>query len=116
MKTSSFILSSLGLCLSGLMLANLTHAQTPQPNNNGNGDNTNVTNSYPANERRVFIASCAPDRGTTWQVVCGCTFDKIRANIPYSQYQEIARKLNSGEDLPQNILNFINECIDNPNP
>lgn len=35
--------------------------------------------------------------------------------MPYSQYQEIARKLREGEELPSNILDFINECIDAPN-
>jgi hypothetical protein len=116
MKVSSFALSSLGLCLSGLLFATLTQAQTSQPNNNGSSNNTNITNSYPPNERRAFINSCASGQSATFQIVCGCTFDKIKANIPYAQYQEIARKLRTGEELPQNILNFIDECIDTPAP
>ena len=113
MKNSAFVLTSLGLCLSGLLLANVTRAQTSQLNNNGN--NTGTSNSYPPGERRAFINSCAAGESATFQIVCGCTFDKIRANIPYSQYQEIARKLRAGEEMPQNILNFISECINTPN-
>ncbi|MBP0020236.1 MAG: hypothetical protein J7647_22110 [Cyanobacteria bacterium SBLK] len=108
MKIGSLVLTAFGLCLSGLFLATLTRAQTVQPSNNDN------TNAYPASERRAFINSCASGQSSTFQVVCGCTFDKIKANIPYSQYQEIARKLREGEELPQNILTFINECLNAP--
>ncbi|MEM9540227.1 MAG: hypothetical protein AAGA60_12100 [Cyanobacteria bacterium P01_E01_bin.42] len=109
MKSSSFVFTFLGLCLSGLFFATPSRTQTPQP------DNSNNAIVYPANERRAFINNCASGQSNTFQVICGCTFDKIKANMPYSQYQEIARKLREGEELPSNILDFINECIDAPN-
>jgi hypothetical protein len=80
----------------------------------GNGAGGDDSSGYTAEVEQEFIDACvagAGGGGVTEQ--CQCTYDELKANVPFERFDELDRQLATAEpgaDLPQELIDAVTAC------
>ncbi|MGH9234606.1 MAG: hypothetical protein ACRD0R_14870, partial [Acidimicrobiales bacterium] len=68
---------------------------------------------YTAAVEQEFIDACVGSAGGGATEQCQCTYDELKANVPFERFAELDRELATAEpgaDLPQELLDAVAAC------
>jgi hypothetical protein len=68
---------------------------------------------YTAAVEQEFIDACVAGAGGGATEQCQCTYDELKANVPFERFAELDRELAAAEpgaDLPQELLDAVAAC------
>jgi actin-like ATPase involved in cell morphogenesis len=79
----------------------------------GNGSGGDDAEGYTAAVEQEFIDACVAGATGDATEQCQCTYDELKANVPFERFAELDRQLATAEpgaDLPQELLDAVAAC------
>jgi actin-like ATPase involved in cell morphogenesis len=79
----------------------------------GNGAGGDDSSGYTAEVEQEFIDACVAGAGGGGTEQCQCTYDELKANVPFERFAELDRQLATAEpgaDLPQELIDAVTAC------
>ena len=79
------------------------------------GDDAGEHDGYSAALRSEFVVDCVA-QGTP-QDQCGCLYDGLEDEVPFSRFEELDEAISSGaREIPDDVADIAASCAGDPSP
>jgi hypothetical protein len=75
------------------------------------GDDGGGVQAYPQEVVDNFMESCTNQPGAN-ESYCRCAINQLQETMSYDEFQAADREISEGGDMPEELMNAVESCVD----